>query len=350
MQPETNDTIDGGLGAVHEAIQSILERTKPKALVDEIGPLHLQLPLAAQHIGGQGQAFQFLVGLNQQQKAGRFVDLPGFDPHHTVLDHVETADAMGARQAVGFTDQGHRVQLLTVDRHRIACFKGNLDLFRGIRSRLHRSRHRKHLLRRSHHRVFKGSGFNAAAQQIEIDRVGRLLAHRCGQTKAFAVGDGLLTAHAPLTGWGEHLEVRCQRSDGHIETHLIIALACASMGDSIGTHFPGHFHQALRDQRPRQGRGEGVTAFVKGVGTNRRKGEILDKRLDQISHQRLTGTGIQRFLTNRLQLIALAEISGKGDHILNTPFLLEVWDADTGIHSPGIGEYHLLGAAHQWVS
>ena len=97
MQPETNNTIDGGLGAVHEAVQSILEGAKPKPLVDEVSPLHFQLPLAAQHIGSQGQAFQFLVGLDQQQQPGRFVDLPGFDAYHPVLDHVEAANAMGAR-------------------------------------------------------------------------------------------------------------------------------------------------------------------------------------------------------------------------------------------------------------
>ena len=76
MQTQTHHTIDVLLGAVHESIQRILQRPEPEALIHQISPLHLQLAFAAQHIGRQGETLQLLMGLNQQQQARGFVDLP----------------------------------------------------------------------------------------------------------------------------------------------------------------------------------------------------------------------------------------------------------------------------------
>ena len=106
------------MGALDEAIQRIFQRPKPEALIHQISPLHLQLALGAQHIGSEGQALQFLVGLNQQQQARGFVDLAALDAHHPVFDHVEAAKAMAAGQAIGFADQADRIQALAIDAHR----------------------------------------------------------------------------------------------------------------------------------------------------------------------------------------------------------------------------------------
>ena len=122
------------------------------------------------------------------------------------------------------------------------------------------------------------------------------------------------------------------------------------MGHCISTHLTGHLHQSASDQRPRQCCGEGVAPLVQRVSADGREGELFDEGLNQIPHQRLTRAGIQRLLTNRFQLIALAEISGEGDDLFNTPFLLQIGNADAGIHPAGVGENHLVGAAHQRVS
>ena len=122
------------------------------------------------------------------------------------------------------------------------------------------------------------------------------------------------------------------------------------MGHGISTHLTGHLHQSTGDQGPSQCRGEGVATLIQRIGANRREGELLNKGLNQIPHQRLTRTGIQGLLTNRFQLIPLAQVSSKGDDVLHTPLLLQVWNADAGIHPAGVGENHLVGAAHQRVS
>ena len=103
------------------------------------------------------------------------------------------------------------------------------------------------------------------------------------------------------------------------------------MSDGIGTDFPGNLNEASGDQRPCQRCGQRITPFVESIGPDGRKREFLDERLDQITDEGLTGAGIESLEADRLQFIALSEISGKGDHLLDTPFPLQIWNADTGI-------------------
>ena len=202
MKPQAHDPIHMHLGAIHEAIKGIFERTKPKALIHEIGPLHLKLALCPQHIGSKSETLQLLMRLNQQQQPRRFVNLPTFNPHHTVLDHVETTDAMGACQTVGFSDQRNGIQPFAIDGNRITAFKLDLDLLGIVRGLIHGTGHRKDLFWWRHHRIFQGTSFNAAPEQVEIDRIRRFFAHGRRHAKSLAISDRFLSAHPPFTGWG----------------------------------------------------------------------------------------------------------------------------------------------------
>ena len=119
------------------------------------------------------------------------------------------------------------------------------------------------------------------------------------------------------------------------------------MGHSIGADLPGHLHQPARNQGACQSRGQGIATFIKRIGTDGWKRKLLDERLDEIAHQRLTGAGLKSLATNRLKFIALSKVSGEGDHVFDTPLLLEIRNADTRIHATGISEHNLLGASHQ---
>ena len=52
------------LRAIHEAIQGLFKRAKPKTLIHQIGPLHLQLAFAAKNIRREGETLEFLVRLD----------------------------------------------------------------------------------------------------------------------------------------------------------------------------------------------------------------------------------------------------------------------------------------------
>ena len=212
---------------------------------------------------------------------------------------------MAAGQGIGLADQAHRIEAQAVDAHRIALLKADLNDLGLIRRRIHRHGHGVDLLGRLHVGILQGARFDRAAQQVEVDRIGRFLAHGRRNATALAVGDGLLAAHAPLPRRGEHLEVGGESADGHIEAHLVVALAGAAVGHRIGAHLTGNLNQSPRDQGPGQGCGEGIAAFIEGVSPNSREGEFGDEGLDQVAHDRLAGPRIERLLTNRLQLVAL---------------------------------------------
>ena len=250
---------------------------------------------------------------------------------------------MTAGQFIGPPHQAHRIQPLAIDRHRIAGFELNLHDLGLSRSGVHRDSHRVHLLRRLHVGILENTGLDAAAQQVEVDRIGRLLAHGRRNTAALAVGDRFLAAHPPLPGRGQHLEFGRQGTDGHIEAHLVVALAGAAMGHRIGTHLPGHLHQPPGDQRAGQGGGQRIATLVEGIGADGGEGELGDEGFNQVAHDRLAGAAVEGLAANRLELIALTEVGGEGDHLLHAPFLLEIGDADTGVDAAGIGQHHPAG-------
>ena len=112
---------------------------------------------------------------------------------------------MGACQTVGFPDQRHGLQLFAINGHGIPTFKLNLDLLGIVRGLVHGTGHRKDLFWWRHHRVFQGTSFNAAPEQVEIDRIRGFFAHGRWHAKPLAVGNGFLPAHAPFTRWRQHL-------------------------------------------------------------------------------------------------------------------------------------------------
>ena len=67
--------------------------------------------------------------------------------------------------------------------------------------------------------------------------------------------------------------------DGDVEAHLVVALARAAMGHGVGTLARRDLHEELRDERPGEGRGEGVRALVEGVGLEVGPDERADEAL-----------------------------------------------------------------------
>ena len=250
---------------------------------------------------------------------------------------------MATGQGIGATNQLNRCQPLPIDGDGQALLKADVHIFWRLGSRSHRNGHGVDLLGRLDLGIFEGTGLNAATQQVEVDGIGGLLAHRCRNAPAFAVGNGLFATHAPFPGGSEHLEFGRQGTDRHIEAHLVIPLTGTAMGHGIGAHLPGHLHQASGDQRSSQGGRQGIATLIEGIGPNGWKRKLANEGFDQIFHPGLTGAGIQGLETDRLEFIALAEIGGQGDHLFDPPLPLEVGNANTGVDAAGIGQHHAPG-------
>ena len=66
--------------------------------------------------------------------------------------------------------------------------------------------------------------------------------------------------------------------DGDVEADLVVALAGAAVGDRVGAFALGDLDEQLRDQRPRERRGQRVGALVERAGLQVRPHESVTNR------------------------------------------------------------------------
>src|ERR1700737_2735943 len=111
------------------------------------------------------------------------------------------------------------------------------------------------------------------------------------------------------------LDVGGERVVAELEADLVVALAGGAMGDGIGADLASDLDLPLGDQRGRDRGAEKVGAFIERVGAKHRKDEIAHKLLAQIVDKDLADPEQLGLAARRSQLLALAEIGGKGDDL-----------------------------------
>jgi hypothetical protein len=77
-----------------------VQGAEPQAVVGELGELVGHDAVEAERVLAQRQALQGAVGAMDDRSRGRLVDLPALDADQSVLDVVDSADAVGAGQVV----------------------------------------------------------------------------------------------------------------------------------------------------------------------------------------------------------------------------------------------------------
>jgi hypothetical protein len=77
------------------------------------------------HLPVEGDRFHRPVGVIEEGAAGSLVDTPRLHAHEPVLDDVDATHPVAAGDLVGPGEQGHRVELLSVDGHRVALLEGD---------------------------------------------------------------------------------------------------------------------------------------------------------------------------------------------------------------------------------
>ena len=118
------------------------------------------------------------------------------------------------------------------------------------------------------------------------------------------------------------------------------------MRDRVGADLLGDLDLLLGDQRPRDRGAEQILPFVERVGAEHREHVIAHEFLAQILDENVLRLDAeqQRFLARRLELLALAEIGGEGDHLAAIGGLQPLQD-DRGVEPARIGEHDLLELA-----
>lgn len=115
FESETDLTGHELLAGVHEGVQGLLEGREPQAVVDQLGVAGFEAGLLTLEITFQTDRLEVTVSHDQCQGCRALVGLAALDPDPAVLDHVDTAPAIGTDLSVEAVDYRGQRQPFTVD-------------------------------------------------------------------------------------------------------------------------------------------------------------------------------------------------------------------------------------------
>src|SRR5262249_3953755 len=128
-----------------------------------------------------------------------------------------------------------------------------------------------------------------------------------------------------------------QRLESDVETDLVVALARTAVGHGPSLVLVGGIDHQLGDERPAQGGGQRVLAFVYGAGHEGGEDKIIDEHVAGINGHGIHGSRLEGFLANELDIFALAEVDSKGDDV-EVVFLADPRHHDRGVQAAAVGK------------
>ena len=201
----------------------------------------------------QGDAFDAAVRRDQYGPAGGLIDAARLHADETVLDQVQTADAVVVTVLVQRGQDRRGRHGLAIDRDGIALFEADLDDGRHVRGVLGADGALVNELGRLDRRVFQNLALGRGVQEVGVDAERRLAALVLGDRNLVLLGEvqqGLAGAELPFAPGGDDANVGLQRIITQLEPDLIVALAGRAVTDGVGADLTGDLDLALGDQRP----------------------------------------------------------------------------------------------------
>ena len=120
----------------------------------------------------------------------------------------------------------------------------------------------------------------------------------------------------PLANRGQDLQRRIEHGDARFEAHLIIAFACASVGNILSTELMRSIHKVLRNQRAGKRRHQRILVLVHGICRKCLCEVILREHLAHVHHDALKGTDTQCLFLDLLKaIVLLTHITDYGDNV-----------------------------------
>ncbi len=174
---------------------------------------------------------------------------------------------------------------------------------------------------------------------VGVAAVDRLFGVGDGHVVGAGVSQGVLAgADLPLAPRSDDLQRWVERLVGQFEAHLVVALAGAAVGHSIGPLGLGHGHLPLGDERPGDRRAQQVAALVDGPGLHHREQEVLGELVAQVFDDDLARPTGQPLGLQPLELvIPLADVGAEADDFAAV-ILAQPGDDDGRVQATGIGQ------------
>ena len=331
------------LGLRHERLQRALQRRVPQAVVDQLAPALIGHPLEPAQFALQRDVLELGVRGDQRHRARGLVDFPALDAHQPVLDHVEPADALLPGAPVEFHDRFQNADRLAVDRHRHATLEPDDDLVGRAPVERRVLGVVVDVLGGGVPQVLEEAGLDRAAPHVLVDRERRALGDVDRDGVLLGERNGLLARPRVVPDRGQHLQIRCQRSESDLEADLVVALAGAAVCDDAAAVLAGRGHQVLDDQRAADRRHQRVAVHVERVGLDGRQAVLVGELVAGIDHHRFDRTAVHGTLPHDLHVLAaLAEVDGDGDD-LAAGLLADPADGHRGVQTAGIRQDDAIG-------
>ena len=154
----------------------------------------------------------------------------------------------------------------------------------------------------------------------------------------------------PLAPGRDHPDAGVVRVIPKLEAHLVVALAGGAVGHRVGACLAGDLDLPSGDERPRDRGAEKVDALVNRVGPEHGEHVVAHEGLAQILDADVAHAERLRLGARGLQLLSLADVGSKGDHLAAVGLLQPAQD-DRGVEPAGVCEHHLLRRlTHRLVS
>ena len=157
--------------------------------------------------------------------------------------------------------------------------------------------------------VLQRSTLVAQVPQVAVTAVNLRLRGRHRDTVLGGVAQRILPSpDLPFAPGGDDLELGVEGLVGQLKADLIVALAGASMGHSIGTLQLSDLHLTPGDDRAGEGRAQQVLALVDSACLQRGEDILGDELLAQVLYVDFAGPAGQSFLLQALQFLALTDV------------------------------------------
>src|ERR1700676_1116790 len=230
------------LGLLDEGVERGAQRREPEAVVHKSRPLVGDDALEARDVARDRQALERVVGRVQGDRRRRLVYLAGLDADQAVLDVVDATDPARTRGRVELSDQAIALEPAPVDGHRHAALEPDLhDHAGGVLAR----RPLVDVIGGFDPRVLEDAGLDAATPQVRVHRAWGKSGDRDLDAVCGGVLELLRTPQIPVPDRRDHAQLGRKRTDGDVETHLVVALAGAPVRHRGRALLAGHVDEQL---------------------------------------------------------------------------------------------------------
>ena len=260
-----------------------------------------------------------------------------------MAEAVDAADAVRCGDVVERFEERDGRKLFAVDGYRDAGFEANLNFGGRVWRFFRRDDPLPHGFVGRVGGIFETAAFVREMPNVAIAAVnvgGGLLD---GNFVRASVGNRVFAReNFPFAPGSDDLQFGAERFVGELEADLVVSLAGAAVGDSIGAVLERDFDLPFGDDGARERRAEQILVLVDRASAKRGPNILGDELFAEILDRRGRGAGGEGFFARGFEIFLLADVCNHGNHFAAAVILFQPRNNDGGIEPAAIGEHYFF--------